>query len=77
MKVSSTGRTSRRFPRIQILATLAAASLGAVATQFICPIDDPAHHLVSHFLPVLLLSGVGALAGRRWLDRLRTVYSTA
>ena len=59
------------------LATLATASLGAFATQFICPIDDPAHHLVSHFLPVLLLSGVGALAGRRWLDRLRTVYSTA
>ena len=59
------------------LATLAAASLGAFATQFICPIDDPAHHLLSHFLPVMFLSGAGALAGRRLLDWLRTVYSTA
>jgi hypothetical protein len=55
------------------LAALAAASLCAAATQFICPIDDPAHHLVGHFIPVMLLCGAGALAGRRLLDWL---YST-
>ena len=50
------------------LATLAAVALGAVATQFICPIDDPAHQLVGHFLPVAFLSVVGAIAGHRWLN---------
>ncbi len=50
------------------LATLAAVSLGAVATQIICPIDDPAHHLVGHLFPVAVLSVCGAIAGRRWLN---------
>ena len=54
------------------LATLAATALGAAATQFICPIDDPAHQLVGHFLPVLVFSVAGTFAGRRWLDWLRT-----
>lgn len=53
------------------LATLAATALGATATQFVCPIDDPAHQLVGHALPVVLLSALGALAGRRSLDWLR------
>jgi hypothetical protein len=53
------------------LASLAAVGLGAAATQFICPIDDPAHHLVGHVLPVAVLAGLGALAGRRALDRFR------
>ena len=44
------------------LATLAAVALGAAATQFLCPIDDPAHQLVGHLLPVAILS-VGA---RSW-----------
>jgi hypothetical protein len=50
------------------LATLAAVALGAVATQFICPIDDPAHHLVGHVLPVAFLVAWGAIGGRRWLN---------
>jgi hypothetical protein len=50
------------------LATLAAVALGAVATQFICPIDDPAHQLVGHVLPVAFLSVSGAIVGRRWLN---------
>jgi len=50
------------------LATLAAAALAAVATQVICPVDDPAHQLVGHVLPVALLSVWGAIAGRRWLN---------
>jgi hypothetical protein len=54
------------------LATLAAVALGAVATQFICPLDDPAHQLVGHVLPVAFLAVFGAIAGRRslnWLSR--------
>jgi hypothetical protein len=50
------------------LATLAAVALAAVATQIICPVDDPAHQLVGHVLPVALLTVWGAIAGRRWLN---------
>ena len=50
------------------LATLAAVALSAVATQFICPVDDPAHQLVGHLLPVTFLSVSGAIVGRRWLN---------
>lgn len=50
------------------LATLAAVGLGAVATQLICPIDDPAHQLVGHFAPVAVLVLLGAVVGRRWLS---------
>ena len=53
------------------LATLAAVALGAAATQILCPIDDPAHQLVGHFLPVAVLSAWGAVAGRRSLNWLR------
>lgn len=50
------------------LAALAALALGAAATQFICPLDDPAHQFVGHLLPVAVLSMVGALAGHRYLN---------
>ena len=50
------------------LATLAAVALAAVATQIICPVDDPAHQLVGHALPVAFLSVCGAIVGRRWLN---------
>jgi hypothetical protein len=50
------------------LAMLAVGALAAVATQLICPVDDPAHLLVGHVLPVALLSVWGAVAGRRWLN---------
>jgi len=49
------------------LATLAAAAFGAAAVQLICPIDDPAHQIVSHVTTVLALVVVGTLAGRRAL----------
>jgi len=52
-------------------ATLAAVALAAVATQVICPLDDPAHQLVGHLLPVALLSLSGTIVGRRWLNWLR------
>jgi hypothetical protein len=53
------------------LATLAGVGLGATATQFICPIDDPAHQLVGHVLPAVILVLMGALTGRRSLNWLR------
>ena len=49
------------------LATLAAVAFAAAATQFICPLDDEAHQLVGHVLPVALLSLLGAIAGQRLL----------
>jgi hypothetical protein len=54
------------------LATLAAGALGAAATQILCPLDDPAHHLVGHLLPVMLFAGAGTIAGRRSLDWLHS-----
>jgi hypothetical protein len=50
------------------LAALAAAALGAGATQVLCPIDDPAHHLAGHFTPVVLLAIAGMFFGPRHLD---------
>jgi hypothetical protein len=47
------------------LASVASAALAATATQIICPIDDPGHHIVSHVTPVALLTGFGTLAGSR------------
>lgn len=36
-----------------------------MVTQFLCPLDDPAHLLVGHFAPVAALALAGALIGRR------------
>ena len=44
------------------LATLASVAFGAAATQFHLSIDDPAHQLVGHVLPVALL-GLGGDRG--------------
>src|SRR4029078_13065040 len=54
----------RRAAPLQRVWTAASASLGAVAlaaaaTQFVCPVDDPAHQLVGHVLPVALLTALG------------------
>ncbi len=50
------------------LAALAAIASGAAATQFLCPLDDSAHQLIGHVLPVAGLSMLGALAGPRFLN---------
>ena len=50
------------------LAALAATAVGAFATHIICPIDDPAHHLVGHFVPAILLTIAGISAGRPSLE---------
>jgi hypothetical protein len=42
---------------------LASAALGALGTQFVCSSDAPAHHLVWHLLPVVLLALATVLAG--------------
>jgi hypothetical protein len=49
------------------LASLAALAMAAAAVQFTCPIDTPAHHLISHFLPVTLLTVAGMRIGSRRL----------
>ena len=51
------------------LAALAATTVGAVATQLICPVDDPAHQLVGHVLPVVVLAVISLGAGYRTLER--------
>jgi hypothetical protein len=56
-----------------VLAALAASALGAAATQIICPVDDPAHLLIGHFVPMAVLT-IGATAATRrslteWRER--------
>ena len=43
------------------LAGLAAAALGAAATQWICPLDNPAHLLTNHFVTMGLVAAAGSL----------------
>jgi hypothetical protein len=47
------------------LATLAAVALAAAGTQFMCPLDDPAHYLVGHVAPVAAFVLLGTIIGRR------------
>jgi hypothetical protein len=53
-----------RSSLVGLLAALGAASLGCLATRFVCQVDDPLHILVWHYLPILGLSAVGGLIGR-------------
>jgi hypothetical protein len=45
-------------------AAVAAASMGALATQLACPLDDAGHAFLGHFLPVLAIAAVGVGARR-------------
>lgn len=51
------------------LAVLAAVAFAATATQIICPIDDPAHHLVAHLGPATLMVMLGGVAAWSRLRR--------
>jgi hypothetical protein len=46
------------------LAMVAALSGGALAIQFICPVDAASHALLGHLGPVVALAVLGAWAGR-------------
>jgi hypothetical protein len=49
------------------LAALGALALGAVGTQIYCPIDESAHMIAGHVVPVLVLASATAVFGRRVL----------
>jgi hypothetical protein len=53
------------------LAALAATAMAAAATQLVCPVDDPAHQLVGHVVPVIVLAAAGTAIGVRALNWLR------
>jgi hypothetical protein len=53
-----------------ILIGAGAVCFSAVAMRIACPLDDPAHLLVWHILPTLVLTSLSTLAGAQWL-RLR------
>ncbi len=56
-----------------LLAALAATAMGAAATQIVCPIDDPAHHLVGHLVPMVVFTLCVVVVRRRslmWWARL-------
>ncbi len=59
------------------LASLAAAAFGAVGVQAICPVQRPAHLLVSHLLPVVALTVAGALASRAVSRRRSRAWAVA
>jgi hypothetical protein len=50
------------------LAVLAGLATGAMAIQFICPVDNPAHSLLGHAGPVVSLTLIGAFAAPRFLN---------
>jgi len=58
------------------LAALASLALGALGTQFVCPIDAPAHQLLWHFTPVVLITFVGLALGARLFDWRRLAAGT-
>jgi hypothetical protein len=51
------------------LAALAALGLGAAGTQLLCPLNDPAHLLTGHAMPVAILALGAAAAGPLALRR--------
>ncbi len=55
------------------LAALAVLAIGALGTQFVCPINAPAHQLVWHFVPVIVLMSAGLVLGARVFDRRRAM----
>lgn len=50
-------------------AVLAGVALGVMGTQFVCPDDSAAHHLVWHAAPVLMFAAMGLALPRSLLTR--------
>ena len=46
------------------LAAAAAASMGALAVQLVCPIDDAGHAFLGHFFPAMAIIGLGVMVRR-------------
>jgi hypothetical protein len=61
---------------IRGLAALAALAVGAVGTQVLCPVDEPAHLLVGHLVPVVVLAAATAALTyqRTWKCRAAGTY---
>jgi hypothetical protein len=53
------GRISGFFIALSLAAT------GAVGTQFLCTDDHPLHTLMWHFVPVMLIGGIGIIFGKK------------
>ncbi len=50
---------------IRSLTALAAVAIGASGTQLLCPVDDPAHQLIGHFVPVVAFAAAAGVGYRR------------
>jgi hypothetical protein len=50
------------------LAAAAAASMGTLAVQLVCPLDDAGHAFLGHFVPVVVITALG-ITVRRTLVR--------
>jgi len=57
--------TALRLGWTAAMAALAAASVGALAVHVACPLDDPGHGFLGHFVPVVLAAAMGIAARRR------------
>jgi len=55
--------------RSAFLSAIAGGAIAALALQFVCPVDRGAHLLVSHLVPVLVLSMAAALVQAVRTDR--------
>jgi hypothetical protein len=69
-----------QFGWTAFLSALAALAFATAGVQLACPIDPASHVLVSHALPLAVLTVLGAAAGARWLGGFglrATVYGEA
>lgn len=55
------------------MSALGAAAVGAAGVQCVCPVNSPAHLLVAHALPVLIIGVAGILVGRLTLHDVLSV----
>jgi hypothetical protein len=57
------------------MACVAAVTIGAAATQIICPVDDATHQLVGHALTAIVVGAAGTFLGRRAIHLSRLTMS--
>jgi len=58
------------------LAATAAASMGAVAVQIVCPLDHAGHAFLGHFIPVMAIAAIGVAVRRSLSQRVVAGAST-
>jgi hypothetical protein len=56
-----------RRKQVALFASLGAAAFGGVGTMLVCSDDGPVHLILWHFLPILVIAGLGFWFGSRFI----------